>query len=334
MKQFVILLSFVVLSFGYAQECEDGFRPVENDYGVTCIPENPERIVALDEGTMVDLIALGVQPLAVMDWGNRDYTQYLAIDSGTVESVGTPDGPNYEAMLSLNPDLIVGYARDLEWFGESAPDNLRAIAPTALSSVEDSANWQDHLRFVGSVMGEEAQAADLIGSYETRLQAFRDAYAEKGEDATIAIIRSRPDAFNVYAKDSFIAQTVKEAGLEMPDALTGLEAYATISLEELDLLSSDYLFVMVRNEDEAQTFMDAREGPLWQFLPAAEKDQIYQVNWSTWVAGWNVVGAHLVLDDLFYYLLDGASSPTPNPLQEVVRDDYGPEYDVQRFSGN
>lgn len=67
-----------------------------------------------------------------------------------------------------------------------------------------------------------------------------------------------------------------------------------------------------------------------------QNGQTYQVNWSVWVAGWNVVGAHLVIDDLFYYLLDGASSPTPklDPIQTLISEGYGPEHDVQRFSGN
>lgn len=333
MKKLLVSLSVLLLSLGFAQECEASFRAVETAFDAVCIPKNPERIVALDEGTMADLLALGVKPLAVMDYGNRDYTQYLAVGPAEIASVGTSEGPNYEAMLKLNPDLIVGRGRDLEFFGENALESLQAVAPTALSASEEDADWQIHLRFLGEVVNKEPRAADLISSFETRLREFRTAYAAKGEDATIAIIRSRPDAFNVYAKESFIAETVRAAGLRMPGALYDLETRNQISLEEIDLLSSDHLFVMARNEDEAEAFLDAKAGPLWQFLPAVQKDQTYQVNWSTWVAGWNVVGVHLVLDDLFYYLLGGASS-TPNPLQDFIKDEYGPEYDVRRFSEN
>ena len=332
----VLLLCFVMLNFSYAQNCEAGFRLITNASEPVCIPENLERVVALDEGTMTDLLALGVQPVAVMDWGNRDYAQYLRLEPGEIKSVGTSEGPNYEAMLSLNPDLIVGRGDDLQSFSGNALESLQAVAPTVLSETAEDDFWRSHFQFLGDVFDKEAEVQALLSSYETRLQEFREAYEAKGEDATIAIIRSRADSFNVYANDSFISELVKTAGLEMPDALTGLEAYAPISLEEIDLLSSDYLFVMARDEDEAEAFLDAREGPLWQFLPAVEQDQAYQVNWSVWVAGWNVAGAHLVIDDLFYYLLDGASSPTPkpDPIQNLISEGYGPEYDVQRFSGN
>jgi iron complex transport system substrate-binding protein len=333
----LLLVTLVVIFPATAQEpvCESGFRLFDHEYSgieALCIPENPQRIVVLDEGTMTDLIALGVKPMAVHDWGNRDYAQYLVLDPSTIESAGTPDGPNYEVMLRLDADLIIGKASNIEWFGENALENLQTIAPTALSSVEDNARWYDHLRFLGSVLGKEAEAEALVESYETRLQEFREAYQATGKDETIAIIRSRADSFSVYAKDSFISETVKSAGLKMPDALYELEAYGSISLEEIRLLTSDYLFVMARNERESQAFVEAREGPLWQFLPAVQNNQLYQVNWSVWVAGWNVVGAHLVIDDLFYYLLDGASSPTPNPLQNIIIEGYSPEYDAKRFA--
>lgn len=336
-KTFVALLVGVAIglsSFALAQDCETGFRLFDKGFHETdaiCIPENPRRIVVLDEGTMTNLLALGIQPLAVMDWGNRDYAQYLALNPDSIESVGTPDGPNFEAMLSLQPDLIVGEAGDLEWFGDNAFENLQLIAPTALSSTDELDHWQGHLLFLGEVLGKQTESKALIDSYEIRLQEFREAYAAKAEDATIAIIRSRPDAFNVYARESFIAETVKSAGLIMPEALYRLDAWNSISLEEIDLLSSDYLFVMARNEDEAEAFFSTRESPLWQFLPAVQKEQVYQVNWTVWVAGWNVVGAHLVIDDLFYYLLDEAESPTLSPVTSVISEGYGPKYDVERF---
>lgn len=314
--------------FATAQTCESGLRSIMD----ICIPENPQRIVVLDEGTMTDLLALGIQPMAVHDWGNRDYAQYLNFDPADIESAGTPDGPNYEVMLNLDADLIVGRARDIQWLGDNALENLQAIAPVVLSDTPEEDHWQGHLLFLGEVFNKQNEAQTLINTFNTRLAEFRNAYAAKGENATIAIIRSRPDAFTVYANDYFITDLVKAAGLEFASGVTDVPSGQNISLEEIDILNGDYLFVMLRNDREAETFQNAKGGPLWQFLPAVQNEQAYQVNWSVWVAGWNAVGAQLVIDDLFYYLLDGASSPTPNPLSHVISEGYGPEFDVHRFS--
>src|SRR5690606_19666283 len=141
--------------------------------------------------------ALGTPPIGVHDWGNRDFTPY--IDSSEVASVGTPSGPNYEAMLELEPDLIIGRAEQIAWFGDNALENLQSIAPVVLSDSESS-SWEGGLLLHGAVVGQEDVAQDMLETYETRLTEFQDVIADQG-DMTIAIIRSRADAFNIYASN-------------------------------------------------------------------------------------------------------------------------------------
>lgn len=326
-KMLFLLICLLIALPTVAQEsgeCEDGFRLLEHELLATdplCIPVEPQRIVALDEGTMADLIALGVRPIGVHDYANRDYTRYL--DTQDIASVGTPDGPNYEAMLELDPDLIIGSVEDMEIFGEGSAEILQDIAPTALSSISKN-QWQDYFTFVGDVLDVSDEAERILDIYDQRIAEFHEALEERGEDFTIAIIRSRADSFNIYASDIFfVARLVQEAGLQFPEAFAGLPERNEISLEEIDLLASDYLFVMIRNEDEAEQFASAVESPLWQFLPSVQNNEVYEVNWSTWVAGWNVIGAQLVVDDLFFYLTN-VESPTPNPFADIVIEGFGP----------
>ena len=314
---FIYLLIVIPVFAQDSDECEADFRLLDYELATepVCIPAEPQRIIALDEGTMADLIALGIRPVGVHDYANRDYTRYL--DTEDVASVGTPDGPNYEAMLELSPDLIIGSIEEIEFFGEGSLEILQEIAPTAITSLSKN-GWQDYLTFVGAVLDQTEETEQLIALYDQRIAEFQEAIAEQGEDFTIAIIRSRADSFNIYAADIFfIARLVQEAGLSFPESFAELPERNDISLEEIDLLSSDYLFVMIRNDDEAELFDSAVESPLWQFLPSVQNEQVYEVNWSTWVAGWNVVGAQLVVDDLFFYLTD-AESPTPNPFADIV----------------
>lgn len=319
----VLLLMSVAPLSAQDAECESGFRLFDHATLATdpvCISENPQRIIALDEGTMADLIALGIRPVGVQDNGNRDYTRYLNTED--IASVGTPDGPSYEAMLALDPDLIIGSVDEIEFFGEDSLEFLQEIAPTAISSVSKNV-WQDYLTFIADVVGESEEAASFIQLYDQRIIEFKAAIEERDEDFTIAIIRSRAESFNIYAFDIFfIVGLVWDAGLAFPESFADLPERNEISLEQLDLLNSDYLFVMIRNEDEGALFESAVESPLWQFLPAVQNDQVYEVNWSTWVAGWNVIGAHLVVDDLFFYLT-ASESPTPNPFVDIVIEGFG-----------
>jgi iron complex transport system substrate-binding protein len=223
-------------------------------------------------------------------------------------------------MLELDPDLIIAKAGDMAWYGVDALETFQSIAPVVLSDTT-STTWEEAFLLRGAVIDKEVEAQALLDTYQQRLDEFQEAM---GDDApTIAIIRSRADAFNIYVGDFFIVDVVQSAGLPFPESFSELESPNSISLEEIDILTSDYLFVMVRNEDEGAYFQQASEGPLWAFIPAVQQEQVYQVDWSTWVSGWNIVGAHLVVDDLFGYFTE-TTSATPNPFADLVTEAYAP----------
>ncbi|MBI1295948.1 ABC transporter substrate-binding protein [bacterium] len=307
--------------------CSDGERAITGNFGDICIPATPQRIIAMNEGVMANLLALGVTPIGVVDWANRDFTQYLGDTTQTIASVGTTDGPNYEAMLLLNPDLILAMPFDVD---EETLPLLSQIAPVAVSPFS-SVDWRGNILFTGEAAGKMAAAEALVSTSNARLEEFRTAYAAQAPaNETIAIIRSRADTFNIYNKESFIAELSKEAGLRQPAAFDEIEAWNSMSMEAITLLTSDKLFVMVRNEREAGAFLDLAASPLWQTIPAVQQDEVHLVNWSVWVAGWNIVGANLVIDDLFFFML-GEESPTPNPVADLIIPDYGPLYDEERL---
>jgi iron complex transport system substrate-binding protein len=295
-----------------AAACGEGLRLFTHEFLATdavCIPQSPQRVIALDEGIMVNLIALGTTPAGVHDWSIRDFSAFL--DTEAVASVGTPEGPNLEAMLNLNPDLIVAKAIHREWYGEEVMTAMEAMAPVVLSAT-DNTTWEEEFLLHGALLGQAEAAQGLLGVYEARLAEFRDLLRD--QDIRIAIIRSRADAFNIYVGDYFIVDVIEAAGLRFPESFADLPSPNSISLEEIDILDSDYLFVMIRNDDEGAYFQQASAGPLWAFLPAVQQERVFVVDWSTWVAGWNIMGAHLVVDDLFRYFFRTPST-TPNPFQ-------------------
>ncbi|MEM9775173.1 MAG: iron-siderophore ABC transporter substrate-binding protein [Chloroflexota bacterium] len=317
----MVLFCLVACSSPEPAQIEGPTRTIITGEREVLVPEDAQRIIALDVGTAVDMIALGVEPIGIVDYGRRDTIAFFSYPHQTIPSMGDSDGPNYEAILAQSPDLMVGRLENISWLSD-AEAQLAAIAPIALSDAT-SAEWDEHLQFVGDAINKRAEADVLVSIFDRRLAEFREAYESTGrhETETIAIIRSRASLFNIYANNYFITQLVKDAGLNMPEGYEDLPARNRTSLEELDQLSSDYLFVVARNEDEAGALAEARDTPLWQLLPSVQKDQVYEVEFSIWVSGWNVGGANIVLDNLFEIIL-GQESPTPNPLAEYILDDY------------
>ncbi|MEM7346200.1 MAG: ABC transporter substrate-binding protein [Chloroflexota bacterium] len=305
--------------------CEAGFHAIEGAFGSTCIPVAPERIIAMNENVMANLIALGTPPIAVQDWTRRDFTQYLGDTTETIASVGTGDGPNYEAMLALKPDLILAMQNNVD---EESMELLTQIAPVAVSK-SDTVDWRGNILFAGEVTGKLAEAEALVAQTDQRLAEFRATYEAQADGEEIAIIRSRADSFNIYHGNFFIVKITEDAGLKMPASFSEITE-RRLSLEAIELIKGDRLFVMVRNERESGAFLDLSASPLWQTIPAVQNDEVYLVNWSVWVAGWNIVGANLVIDDLYFYML-GEEATTPNPLSDLIIPDYGPLYDQERL---
>ena len=91
-------------------ECDSGFRGVVNALGnKVCVPEDPQRVVALLEGDINGLLALSVEPIGVTN-GRGQMTPPRYLDDrlpADAVSVGAFFRPNLEVILELQPDLIL-----------------------------------------------------------------------------------------------------------------------------------------------------------------------------------------------------------------------------------
>ncbi|KQQ01580.1 MULTISPECIES: ABC transporter substrate-binding protein [unclassified Rathayibacter] len=161
----------------YTTEPSDSFPvTLEHQYGETVIPAEPQRVVVVGLTEQDILLELGVTPIATTEWyGEQPYavwpwaTDLLGDAEPTV--LDQTDGPEYEKIASLEPDLIVGTNAGMT---EEMYDKLTEIAPT-VTSVEGSglyfSSWQDQTRQVATAVGRSAEGEALIAGVE-------DAYAE------------------------------------------------------------------------------------------------------------------------------------------------------------
>ncbi|MEE2044859.1 ABC transporter substrate-binding protein, partial [Nocardiopsis tropica] len=109
---------------------------IESALGTAEIPERPERVVTLGQGSAETAIALGVVPVGVesYEWGSDD-TGYLPWIHEAVTGSGEElpeqfagaDDIDFEAIIELAPDVILA-----PWSGvtQEQYDILSDIAPT------------------------------------------------------------------------------------------------------------------------------------------------------------------------------------------------------------
>lgn len=151
---------------------------VETANGPVEIPENPQRVVALDNTSFDTLKAFGIEPVAlpkpIMPY--EGFEEW--IDNDAILDVGTHREPNLEVVSEAQPDLIIGGYRFQEY-----TDELGQIAPTVDISPTDE-NYVDSLKTqtttLGTIFGKEEEAAEIVAALEA---AETDAAAETGGES-------------------------------------------------------------------------------------------------------------------------------------------------------
>lgn len=251
-----ILLILIVLTAVIptsAQEAADNAFPVtiEHQFGSTTVTEAPERIVSIGYTDQDALLALGVTPLAVRywygDWPNAifPWAQDEAADAAP-EVLNMPFGNlNYEAILALQPDLIIAVNA-----GITAEEYalLTQIAPTIAQSgeyISFGMPWQETTRMIGAAVGKLAEAEVLIARVEGLFAAARTANPQfEGQTLALAYNYGEARTYGFYTDQDSRARFFTELGFVIPTELTeiaGEQFYADLSAERIDLFDQDLL---------------------------------------------------------------------------------------------
>lgn len=313
-----------------AAECEAGFRLFEHELLATdpvCIPENPQRIVALDHSAVELLLFTDKEIAGTFDLFVRDELigalPALTDELEGIEGIGWP--ANLEQLLEIGPDLIVAYSN------ETLPyEELSKIAPTVISSVSlAEGSWQTTTEFWSQVYGLQDLYAEFEEVYNARLAELQEALGEDRGDLEASLVLASSYYNMIYTADAPLSLLLEEVGFSRPEsqalnsedslATYGATTYAFLSDETLSLADGDVIFLMtfpVLGEEATaaseQYLEEFQSNPLWQSLGAVKNGQSYVVD-SYWVRANTYLQANAILDDLFALLTD-TESTIPNPI--------------------
>lgn len=287
-----------------AQNC----RVVQHTAGETCVPLNPQRIVALDILSLSNIVALGIKPIAAATWssieGKIDFPPHLAnnIKGISLHSYATAQ-PNLEKILQLKPDLII---LPSDPSSQSIYQQLSHIAPTVLVPwAEISRDWKQHLIETAKIFDKTDVATQLLDSYDQRVEEVKQSlgvlHTSLQKQAFYASFAYVSDRLTLAAKNSFSGTILNDLGLLSPKSSDGLAL--PISEESLPKIDSDVLFIGVYQESDRSTLKRLQRKPLWSKIKAVQQNQVYTVDFQTWY-GFDFLSAHAVLDDIEKYLVN------------------------------
>ena len=306
---FLVILTFTVVSACSHRSVQvtsspasTNCRMIQHALGETCVPNQPQRMIALSVPTLGDALVLGVKPIASIVYFD-DPPPYLAKHLESVENLGKEEQPNIEKVLALKPDLIIG----IKYSTEAIYDQLSQIAPTVADDWEGYPSWRDHFDFVADVLGKTEEAKQIWANYYQRIDALKAALGNQVQDLEVSFVHICCGTIDIDLKNSFNGSILADAGLRRSAAQDSSIAGGITSLSEERLLDidGDILFVATDGEEATQKLAELKQKPLWNNLRAVQQNRVYPVNYPTWRGG-NPLAADAVIDDLFKYLVNDA----------------------------
>ncbi|MEO0707257.1 MAG: iron-siderophore ABC transporter substrate-binding protein [Cyanobacteria bacterium J06649_5] len=272
---------------------------VQHELGETCVPNDPQRVATLSLYTLAHAISLGVKPIGSTHIDNWYPAPYLEEKLNGIDALGN-ERPNFEKLLSLKPDVVVG----LDW-DEAIYPTLSEIAPTVLDDWGGTENWQVHLDLVAEVLGKQEEAEQAWAHYYKRIEELKEAIGNRYNGKTISLAFVAPGVIFSETKGSFSDSILKDIGLQRPTAQDVVVADSQLQFgeESLDIADGDFLFIGGLTRDEKDKIQELEQQPLWQKLRAVQENHVYIIDYMTWRGG-NLIAANAVIDDLFKYLVN------------------------------
>jgi len=279
------------------------------------VPVAPQRVVALTEHDLDSALALGITPVgSVNGRGQTGLPAYLGDQIAAIESVGSLAEPSLEKLAALKPDLIL--AGNLIPQIEALLPDLRQIAPV-VKTYSAGDDWK--VAFAGSAaaLNRTPEAETFLADYTARAAAIR-AMLPADTPSEASIVRWMPEGPVVMAPITFSSLVLADLGLARPAAhaeLVGSHGAHSepLSLEQLAVIDSDWLFIGALNAEGGAALETARTNPLFQQLAVVEQGHVAVVDGAVWTSIGGPLAALTVLDDVEAALAATAAAPAAVP---------------------
>ncbi|MBW4622488.1 MAG: iron-siderophore ABC transporter substrate-binding protein [Cyanosarcina radialis HA8281-LM2] len=275
-------------------------RVVQHIMGETCVPKNPQRLIAISRFALAHTLVLGVKPIgSTLDY---QYPLYLKNRITGIDQIGEMYEPNLEKIMLLKPDLILGWETS-----RSIYPILSQISPTVLFKWDGTSSWQEHFNFVAKILGKQEAAREALKHYYQRTEKLKTDLSNRYKNKKISIFEIY-GGMRIYPDDksSFAASILEDVGLQIKTQSNKELSTGPLSEEKLEEVDGDLIFVLIfsdRTNESREAFEELQQKSLWQKLRAVQNGRVYLVDRETWV-GSNLIAADLVIDDLYKYLVN------------------------------
>ncbi len=282
---------------------------VQDLFGTVSVPSRPEKVIAADDVTLGNMLALGVKPVGA-GVNVNSLPGYLADQMEGIADVTAEDGIDLEKVLALYVDLIVtfGGSKDKP-FNQEECERYKQALPTFCYEYWFSTEEEikRNLTEVARVLGRDAEARQVIQQYDQRVQELKAKVTQAGlNDKPVSVLRimeGQDYSIRIGTSESIV---FRDIGLPQPEGQRNPEDFAiTLSLENLNILNQAHA-VFVYVDDTAKGQESAIfDTDVWKGLEPVKAGRVYTVNSGIWNSA-DMIGAMRIMDDIEHLMVQPA----------------------------
>lgn len=238
-----------------------------------------KRAVVVISYELIPALNLWSQVSGVSRWAEENCGPYKAIFNETPSlkrpTVGAGSDLNVEAVLKLNPDLVITWTYN--------PDTIKFLEEKGIKVIgiypESLAELYKDMRMHGIIFGKEKRVEEVIREMEKVFKLITKRVSKIPVEKRKKVIHLGGSPTRVSGALGVTNDIIKIAGGVNP-AETFIQRHIDVSLEKIVQWNPDLIFIWgSAGYDESWLYNNSQ----WRFIKAVQNRQVYKLpKWSTW----------------------------------------------------
>lgn len=267
-------------SRGITSYVSDGIKIEDDTKQTVFLPDVAERVVSISSADSELLIALGVNPVGVVN--SKELPVDVQHKINRYPSMNSAVSPSVEKIIMADPNLVIGIAMPFQTALRKAFNENHIPSFYHLSANYDGINR--HILNVGTMTGHTQEARALVQKYDDTLQAIVQRHNDDHKPR-ILIVFGTPTSYQLASSKTYVGDIFKRLGADnVADVyLTKnaneetLDGYIPLNLETMAILDCDKVILLNHGsagEEDITAFKKAFKTPAWQNVPAIKNEHI------------------------------------------------------------
>jgi len=232
--------------------------------------QKPQRIISLAPSNTEILFALGLDEEIV---GITDYCDYPPEKIAQKEKIGGFATPNFEKIVSLNPDIVFATSG----VQKQAVERLEELGVKIyILEAETMENLLIEIKNIGKLTGKSQQAQELIDALEKKIEAVKEKVSNIPEDQKPKVfLEIWHDPLWTVPRRTLIYQVVELAGGKHAISIEGdWNQVTTIDPESVIDANPDVILLAFEGSDPTSVYELAG----WNAVSAVKNKRVFQID--------------------------------------------------------